>query len=158
MLKYINIAVIILVLSSPVLIFPAQGQADQKNSDDDTVIVNGTGYPPIMAQSAAQAHLMARRAAVIDAYRNALTAKGIRDYDENNIYIDLQGHIRGMTVISEDYLEDGGIRVLARVSIKDVSVSSGGVSDKPKSAGRGPLSVSVEEWYKIIRKLVKIEQ
>ncbi len=146
------------VLLAAAFIFLAQGWADQNSNDNDSFIVTGTGYPPIMAQSAAQAHLMAKRAAIIDAYRNALTAKGIKDYDENIMYEHLQGFVKGMTVISEDYLEDGGIRVLARVSARDINVSSGVMSVIPGEIRRGPPSVSLDEWYKIIRKLVKIEQ
>lgn len=157
-MKYKKIAVLMPVLFAAAFIFLAQGWADQNNGNNDSVIVSGTGYPPIMAQSAAQAHLMAKRAAIIDAYRNALTAKGIKDYDENIMYEHLQGFVKGMTVISEDYLEDGGIRILARVSSKDINVSSGVMSVKPREKGNGPVSVSLDEWYKIIKKLVKIEQ
>lgn len=152
------IAVIIFFLFAPAFVFLAESGNSRNETDNDTLVVQGTGYPPIKAQSAAQARLMARRAAIIDAYRNALASKGIKDYGENEFYSELQGFVKGMNVIEEEYLEDGGIRILAHVSAKDVRVSSGITAKKPKETGRGPLRITLDEWYKIIKKLVRIEQ
>jgi len=151
------ITVIMFFLLTPVSVFSAETGKEQNDSKKDILVVQGTGYPPIKAQSAAQARLMARRAAIIDTYRNALAAKGIKDYEESDFYSELQGFVKGMNVIEEEYLEDGGIRILAHVSAKDVRVSSGVTAKKPKETGRGPLRVTLDEWYKIIKKLVRIE-
>ena len=152
------ITVIIFFLLAPATVFSAEAANDQDDSKKDTYTVQGIGYPPIKVQSEAQARLMARRAAIIDAYRNALAAKGIKDYEESNFYSELQGFVKGMTIKEEEYLEDGGIRILAQVSAKDVKVSSGVTAKKPKETSRGPLRVTLDEWYKIIKKFVRIEQ
>lgn len=154
------IAVIIFFLFAPAFVFLAESGSSRNETDNDTLVVQGTGYPPIKAQSAAQARLMARRAAIIDAYRNALASKGIKDNGENEFYSELQGFVKGMTVIREEYLEDGGIWILAQVSAKDIKVLSGLISKKPKEkeVAGGPVRITLNEWYKIIKKLVRIEQ
>ncbi len=131
------------------------GKTDNR---DETFTIEGIGYPPIRASSVAQAHLMAKRAAVVDAYRNALARAGVSNYNDNTLFTGLAGFVRGLTIIEEEYLEDGGIRILARVSAKDVNVSSGSISKKPKETWLGPLKVSLDEWFKIIKRLVKIEK
>lgn len=118
------------------------------------------GYPPIKASSMAQAHLMAKRAAIIDAYRNALASAGIENYSENTLYTGLSGFVKGLTILEEEYLEDGGIRILARVPAENIDLSYNTVtkSKKPEETWFGPLRVTLKEWFNIIKKLVKIEK
>lgn len=145
----------LIILITSVLIFAVEGRSSEDSDKHDTIIVQGIGYPPIKAQSMTQARLMATRAAVIDAYRNAIVTAGARDYDENNFYIGLSGFVRGMTILEEEYLKDGGIRILARVPAENVSITSTTVIKTNKESG-SPSRVSLDEWYRIITPLVKI--
>jgi len=141
--------------------FLTEGRGNQETKDNDTLIVQGIGYPPIKAKSMAQAHLMAKRAAIIDAYRNALAETGIQNYSENTLYAGLSGFVSGLTVLETEYLEDGGIRILARVPVKNITVSSNTVKSIPKNPREtllGPLRVTLNEWYRIIKKLITIEK
>jgi len=147
-------AVTILVLLF--LIAPAALLSGQREKGD-AFVVSGIGYPPIKAQSPAQARLMARRAAIIDAYRNALALAGSTEHDEYNLYTGLSGFVKGMTVIEEEYLGDGGIRIVARVSSGDIVVKSKGAIGRIEKE-TGPSRVTLDEWYRIIEQFVKIEK
>jgi len=134
--------------------------------DSDSITVYGTGYPPIKAHSEAQALLMARRAAMLDAYRNALkTVSGVGEPEEDKtFYEDFSGFMKGVRIISEEYLGDGGVRVKASISPGDVSLLRKGEypartvrKDLAQRHG-GPEKVTVEEWYKIISGIVKFEK
>lgn len=134
---------------------------------DVTLLIHGLGYPPIKAQSTAQARLMAKRAATIDAYRNALVKAGFSEYNEESFYSGISGFVSGMTVLNEEYLKDGGIRLTALIQVKDVTVTSSSAaaskaaaSKKPVEMERstGPSAVELNEWYKLIEKIVIIEK
>jgi len=130
--------------------------------DSDSIIVYGIGYPPIRAQSKAQALLMAKRAAVLDAYRNALkviSGEVSETYDKT-FYENLSGFIKGMKIISEDYLGDGGVRIKASVSLRNITAVQERKSfTGASSEGQGsPEKVTVEEWYRIISGMVRIEK
>ncbi len=129
-----------------------------EESASDLMSVQGTGYPPIKAESAAQAHLMARRAAVVNAYRNALAGSPSGSSNEVT-YQELSGFVSGLTVVEEEYLKDGGIRITAKVPKRNIVVSAGRAAAvrKAEQSG-GPESVSLDEWYKIIKDLVKIDK
>lgn len=133
------------------------GQALNK---EETLIIHGLGYPPIKAQSAAQARLMAKRAATIDAYRNALAKAGFSEYSEEGFYAGLSGFVSGMTILEEEYLKDGGIRLTARVPAGNITVTSGTASDSKKRMEKssGPSAVELSEWYKLIEKIVIIDK
>ncbi len=137
------------------------------STDLDNIIVYGIGYPPIKAQSEAQALLMARRAALLDAYRNALKAssgEGSDPKEDKTFYENFSGFIKGMKIVSEEYLGDGGVRVKASVSLRDVSMFQKGHNKKEGSTGylperlNGPEKVTVEEWYRIISGVVRFEK
>lgn len=131
--------------------------------DNDTITVQGTGYPPIRAESAAQAHLMAKRAAVVSAYRNALSAGAQSGSGGDVTYQELSGFVSGLTIVEEEYLKDGGIRITAKVPRKNVAISSlpgteGRRTERSNNGIRGPERVSMDEWYKIIDNLVRIDK
>jgi hypothetical protein len=152
------LTIIFFSLLAPAYIFPASVEDARHASGPEYLVVNGIGYPPIKAQSEAQARLLARRAAVIDAYRNALATKGAKDHEEGDFYAGIQGFVKGMTIVEEEYLEDGGIRVVAKVPATDTHVTSGTTYEKTQETGGGPSRVSLDEWYRIVNKSVKIER
>ncbi|MBI5074151.1 MAG: hypothetical protein HZB62_03110 [Nitrospirae bacterium] len=119
--------------------------------------VQGLGYPPIRAESVAQAHLMAKRAAVVDAYRNALANRSVQGQGSDIHYDELSGIVSGMKIIKEEYLKDGGIRITATVP-KTTVLLSAGPEIRRSDVRRGPQSVTLDEWYLIIRDLVRYEK
>lgn len=118
--------------------------------------VQGLGYPPIKAENAAQAHLMAKRAAVVDAYRNSLAGKASQGQRSDIQYQELSGFVSGMTIVREEYLKDGGIRITARVPINNI-LPSAGSEMRRSDPRRGTQAVTLDEWYSIINKLVRFE-
>ena len=64
---------------------------------------------------------MARRAAIVDAYRNALLSAGHKNHDEDNLYTGISGFVRDMTIMEENTLKTG-IRILAR-SLQSVHIN-----------------------------------
>jgi hypothetical protein len=156
--RVLAISVLLIALA---IVFSAEAGSDKKDSSDETFTIQGIGYPPIKAQNVAQAHLMAKRAAIIDAYRNALAAAGIQNYNDDTLYAGLSGFVSGLTILEEEYLEDGGIRILAQVPVENIAVSANIIHSAPKKSKEtwlGPLRVTLAEWYRIIKKLVRIEQ
>lgn len=118
--------------------------------------VQGLGYPPIRAESAAQAHLMAKRAAIVDAYRNSLASKTAQGQASDIQYQELSGFVSGMTIVKEEYLKDGGIRITAKVPINNI-LPSAGSEMRRSDPRRGTQSVTLDEWYSIIKNLVRYE-
>ncbi|MBI5633743.1 MAG: hypothetical protein HZA15_09730 [Nitrospirae bacterium] len=120
-----------------------------------TTTVQGLGYPPIKAESAAQAHLMARRAAVIDAYRNSLRGNAKQSQGHDIRYEELSGFVSGMTILKEEYLRDGGIRITA--GVPHSAVPSAAPEAGSSAVRRGPQVVTLDEWYSIINNLVRFD-
>jgi hypothetical protein len=156
-MKIMTPVLLIVFLVAPSLFFGAWGGDNPNGSDNGHLVVTGIGYPPIKAQNAAQARLMARRAAVLDAYRNALAGSGTANGDEKAFYSGLSGFVKGLVIENEEYLEDGGIRILARVPLRDVTVSAKASRSDTDRQGRKPSPVPLKEWYKIIENSVKFE-
>jgi hypothetical protein len=155
--------IVTLSLISFLCLFGIAGICSSGAADDDMVTVQGIGYPPIRAESAAQAHLLAKRAAVVDAYRNALSGRASSLPGPDVTYQELSGFVSGMTVTGEEFLDDGGIRITGRVPKKNVVSSSGLRTEVRRGEGlsegsRGPERVSLDEWYKIINNLVRIDK
>lgn len=137
------------------------------------ITVYGIGYPPVKVQNKTQALLLAKRAAIMDAYRNALNSqKGFHQSENEEVfYRRFSGFIRGLTITREEYLNDGGIKIEATVSPKDLFLRKKEKSEKRISGGsdfdparkekpaaiEGPAKVTIEEWYKIIEKMVQFE-
>jgi hypothetical protein len=159
----------------------AKGVSAQEDSRD-TLVITGKGYPPIRAENPAQARLMAKRAAVVDAYRNAVAAKSGKTYKGDIEYSQLEGFVKGMTVMSEEYLKDGGMRITAKVPTENVMVTSHSIVSEgqlekddtvvtgkstgaimptpprePQEPAAGTAQVSVSEWYRIIEKYVRYD-
>jgi hypothetical protein len=126
-------------------------------ADECSLGVTGLGYPPIKAENAAQARLMARRAAIVDAYRNALAGAGNVDADEKTFYAGLSGFVKGLVIENEEYLEDGGVRIHAKVPTGSVSVSSKRIYRDPRRQGPVPSPVPFNDWYKIIERSVRFQ-
>jgi hypothetical protein len=154
-----------LVVSFCVMAFCAPCFADE--AAEEMISVQGTGYPPIRAESPAQAHLMAKRAAVVNAYRNAVAAGTSAGNGSDVTWQELSGFVSGLTVVEEEYLKDGGIRITARVPRKNIAASSKSRTDLRRTEVpregfsekvRGPERVSLDEWYKIINNLVRMDK
>ncbi len=154
----ITISVLLVAaLVFPVLLLP-EFAGGQDRTDNDTFVVSGIGYPPIKAENAAQARLMARRAAILDAYRNALAGGGSPNGDEPTFYTGLSGFVKGLTIEHEEYLADGGVRILARVPRGSVAARSRSTREGVTERGRGgPSPVPLNEWYRIIERSVRFE-
>lgn len=161
-LKKLKIISLAIMLLSCFFAVSAESGNNQPLNKDVTLLIHGLGYPPIKAQSTAQARLMAKRAATIDAYRNALIKAGITEYNEEGFYSGISGFVSGMTVVNEEYLKDGGVRLTALVQLKDVIVTSTTASAFKKpieiEKNTGPSAVELNEWYKLIEKIVIIDK
>ncbi len=123
-------------------------------------LVQGIGYPPVKAKSKTQALLMARRAALLDAYRNTVGGQeeGREAFPERDAYQGFSAFVRGIELVDEALLADGGVQVTVRVSsgnLREVT-SSKGPGRKPE-AYAGPRRISEKEWYGIIERMVRFE-
>jgi hypothetical protein len=120
----------------------------------EAVVVKGIGYPPIKAETPAQAYLMAKRAAILDAYRNALNLK-YEQMDDIDFYAGLTGFIQGAKIVDVKPLSDGGVEVTIDVELEDVvAVKKSFSSNRPSAEGK-PSEVSIQQWQNIISRYVK---
>lgn len=143
-------AMIAVLMLSSLSVFAAEG-VDWGNS---TITVTGSGIAPANARSAAQARMMARRAAVVDAYRQLAEAiKGVNVDSEttvqNMMVVDdttktkVSAFIQGAKILSEQVTADGGYEVTMTVSMFGVSNSlASAVMPKPAAVEAFPQPVA----------------
>ena len=143
-------AMIAVLMLSSLSAFAAEG-VDWGNS---TITVTGSGIAPANARSAAQARMMARRAAVVDAYRQLAEAiKGVNVDSEttvqNMMVVDdttktkVSAFIQGAKILSEQVTSDGGYEVTMTVSMFGVSNSlASAVMPKPAAVEAFPQPVA----------------
>ena len=121
---------------------------------NSSITVTGSGVAPANARSAAQARMMARRAAVVDAYRQLAEAvKGVNVDSEttvqNMMVVDdttktkVSAFIQGAKILSEQVTSDGGYEVTMTVSMFGVSNSlASAVMPKPAAVESFPQPVA----------------
>ena len=143
-------AMIAVLMLSSLSVFAAES-VDWGNS---TITVTGSGIAPANARSAAQARMMARRAAVVDAYRQLAEAiKGVNVDSEttvqNMMVVDdttktkVSAFIQGAKILSEQVTADGGYEVTMTVSMFGVSNSlASAVMPKPAAVEAFPQPVA----------------
>ena len=136
-LMMLTAMVAVLMLSS-LSAFAAEG-VDWGNS---TITVTGSGIAPANAHNAAQARMLARRAAVVDGYRQLAEAvKGVNVDSETTVQnmmvvsdttkTKVSAFIQGAKIVSEKVIPDGGYEVTMEVSIFGVSGLAQAVMPKP---------------------------
>jgi hypothetical protein len=86
----------------------------------DKSLISGIGKPPIKKNlTAAQKRLLARRAAIVVAYRNIL--KYSKKYDEKKWEIkpyqkiDIKGRVKGAKIVKTIYYKDGRVKVIIKI-------------------------------------------
>jgi hypothetical protein len=95
---------------------------------DVTIRAKGAGAPPTKAANAAQARLMAERAAKVDGYRNLLEqayglqvagSTTVRDFvtQSDVIRTQLDAFIRGAKVSDTRYLDDGSVETEMEITL-----------------------------------------
>ncbi|SMC95741.1 LPP20 family lipoprotein [Sporomusa malonica] len=98
------------------------------NWDEGFVEAIGTGVPSSIAKSPAQARLMARRAAIVDAQRNLLeSVEGVQvtaettvqNFETTNDTVKTQvsGIVKGAKIVNEQQLADGTYQVTMRIGL-----------------------------------------
>ncbi len=105
----------------------------------------GVGVPPAAAHSQAQAYAMARRAAVVDAYRNLLEAVGqvrveaattVKNFavESDVVRTRISGLVQGARVVSEQALADGSCQVTLEVWLFGADSVAAAIEDRMKPA------------------------
>lgn len=129
----------IVVVSSAASVFAAEGV----DWNDNVITVQGMGVAPVNAVNAAQARMLARRAAVVDGYRQLAEAvKGVNVDSETTVEnmmvtndttkTKVSACIQGARVVSEQVVDGGGYMVTMQVSMFGVSNSlASAVLEKP---------------------------
>ncbi|MDF2569081.1 MAG: hypothetical protein K0R55_685 [Sporomusa sp.] len=98
------------------------------NWDEGFVEAIGTGVPSSIAKSPAQARLMARRAAIVDAQRNLLESiEGVKvtaettvqNFETTNDIVKTQvtGIVKGAKIVNEQQLVDGTYQITLRIGL-----------------------------------------
>ncbi|MDR3590841.1 MAG: hypothetical protein P4N41_14410 [Negativicutes bacterium] len=114
------------------------------------VRATGTGVPPTIAHSPAQANAMARRAAVVDAYRNLLEAVGevrveaatvVKNFavESDVVRTRISGLVQGARVVSEQTLADGSCQVTLEVSLFGEDSVAAAIEERMKPDQVAPI-------------------
>ena len=112
------------------------------NWENNVIRVTGSGVAPANARTPAQARMLARRAAIVDGYRQmAESAQGVKVDSETTVQnmmlvndevkTKVRACIQGARIISEQALPDGGYEVTMEVSVFGVSGLAQAVMPKP---------------------------
>ena len=116
--------------------------AEGMNWENNVIRVTGTGVAPANARTAAQGRLLARRAAIVDGYRQmAEIVRGVNVDSETTVQnmmvtddvikTKVSACVQGAKIISEQTLPDGGYEVTMEVSVFGVSGLAQAVMPKP---------------------------
>ena len=126
-----TVMAVLVFAAASVFANPMDGLMDWQ---DGSITVVGMGAPPANARNAAQARMMARRAAVVDGYRQlAEVVKGVNVDSESTVEnfmvtsdvtrTKVNALVQGAQVISERPTQDGGYEVTMKISMFGVSNS-----------------------------------
>ena len=126
-----TVMAVLVFAAASVFANPMDGLMDWQ---DGSITVVGMGAPPANARNAAQARMMARRAAVVDGYRQlAEVVKGVNVDSESTVEnfmvtsdvtrTKVNALVQGAQVISERPTQDGGYEVTMKISMFGVSKS-----------------------------------
>lgn len=154
------IAVLSLLIFSMTTAFASGENVDWNKN---VIRATGGGVAPAGARNAAQAKMMARRAAIVDAYRQLAESAGGVNIDAETtvdmasvssdvIKTKVQAVVRGARIVSEKATADGGYEVTVEVPLYGVSSLASAVLGRPDSvqsfpapdASVAPSSVNVE--------------
>ncbi len=113
---------LLMVALSGCYVVPAKESTPAYRWEPVKMSATGAGAPPRRAINPAQARLMTRRAAKVDAMRNLLeqaygvnitSTSTVRDFvlQNDTIRSRVDAYIRGARVVDERYLEDGSVEV-----------------------------------------------
>ena len=141
--------------------------------DDTTIIIEehhhkkgmikatGIGCPPSRISDERQARLLARRAAIVNGYRNLLKSfDNLSDWIENRNIIKRENNfLRGAKILDTRYFSDGRAEVDLGL---DIALGRGGLRSLKKSrykiiyvskiAGKPYEVITKEEWMELIGK------
>ncbi|MFH1625512.1 MAG: LPP20 family lipoprotein [Pseudomonadota bacterium] len=133
--KFVSIFVVLLLSLSPFLLFAGNGNDlieelanGAINWSKRVITATGSGAPPPSVNNAAQARLMAKRAAILDARRNLLeTVKGVRVDAKTTVQnfmttsdvvvTRISGIVKLSRVIKTRYMSDGAVEVTVAMDL-----------------------------------------
>lgn len=126
--------------------------AENVDWNSNVIRATGGGVAPAGARTMAQARMMARRAAITDAYRqlaeyvggvnvNAETTVDMAAVQSDVIKTKVQATIRGARIVSEGATSDGGYEVTMEVPLFGVSSLASAVLDRPAAIEAFPAQV-----------------
>ncbi len=148
---------VVLAAGSVVTAFAASSTSTGMDWNSGVITATGEGVPPENARSQAQARVLARRAAVVAAYRNlAEEVKGVDITGETTVQdamvtsdtatTKVSAFIQGARIVSEKMLPDGSYQVTMQVSAYGVSNSlASAVLEKPAQQESFPQPVASVE-------------
>ena len=126
--KGIVVLLLFAVALSGCYVVPAKEATPRYEWSPVTLRATGAGVPPQRAISPAQARLMAKRAAKIDAMRNLLeqaygvnisSRSSVRDFvlQSDSVRARVDAYIRGAKIVDVRYLQDGSVEVDMEVTL-----------------------------------------
>ena len=125
------------------------------------ITATGTGYPPRGISDKGQAHLLAKRAAMVDGYRNVLNAyKKVSPYIVNGTGTGrTSGFIRGTREIDTRYYNNGKVEVILGIEVilnKDdaerINASGCNIVSGNELKGLPGNEITRTEWMELMKK------